>query len=245
MLQYSMLGYLIAFCLSTLYSAGPHKMSMNVHNVVHWPSMLSKWGPAWNYSNFNPESLNGWICYGTGVMTAKADTRFIQAKTLYPGAKHTSDANLRSFCLQQLNLPQVYSPAEIKNLIFCLCSNTEKTQHDGRNWVIVDKSPSHLVQSETVSTYIRIQRPQCAEHLLRSINRVRLFGRLFWTRMYLKPQRTQGNFVCLDTLNEKLFFDILDFIYCSVCDKLFIHVAPIKWTFLEPCRSVFRVTKIQ
>ena len=83
-------------------------MQMNVHNIVHWPEMLSKWGPAWSYSNFNPESMNGWIrkkCYGTGKMVAKAATRFVQAKMLSRDVLKLKDQKLKACCLEQLNLP--------------------------------------------------------------------------------------------------------------------------------------------
>ena len=83
------------------FSAGPGHMTLNMHNVLHWPSIIYRWGPAWNYSNYNPESLNGWIrrrCYGTGWMITKASTRFIQAKSIVREVQDEPDSDIRRFC---------------------------------------------------------------------------------------------------------------------------------------------------
>ena len=83
-------------------------MTLNVHNMIHWPTMVERWGPAWGCSNFNPESLNGWIkrqVYGKGSMITKAAMRFIQAKEVSKETLKLCDSKLRSYCLTQLQIP--------------------------------------------------------------------------------------------------------------------------------------------
>ena len=83
-------------------------MSLNVDNLLHWPTVIERWGPAWGYSNFNPESLNGWLkrrVYGRNQMMTKSATRFIQAKTIAQDVLQHNQENVKKFCLSQLQIP--------------------------------------------------------------------------------------------------------------------------------------------
>ena len=61
-------------------------MTLNFHNLIHWPTVIQRWGAAWCYCLYHAENLNRLIrrrCYGTGWVITRVYNDYFTASILF------------------------------------------------------------------------------------------------------------------------------------------------------------------